>query len=304
MGNDSIRYFARVPIVPDDFENQDSHKDHELVMDFSNDDIYVKKGDGYVNITGKIKEDIKQIKDGSSVIHIVTEDTAPPVKDRSENNWYYIITRSEEIGTGSAIPVSSYIYYGLIKSYERDKNYILIAQNAMSGSGTIKFDIVEGYGPCIYIPINFGASFKDHKTGAPIKHTIEDRIYAMSPSIGSYIAYDVYTLDMFDPGEHSVDVDLSGSDQFAVQFDTNHPEIKGLKLPDTINVRDGDCIGTIPDPEWEDPRFIFNGWSSNKISETIIDPITYKPNENMTLFAWFVYNSDPNVLTYYATYSV
>ena len=33
------KYMARIPIIPDDFENQNVHKNHELVMDFTQDDI-------------------------------------------------------------------------------------------------------------------------------------------------------------------------------------------------------------------------------------------------------------------------
>ena len=36
------KYVARIPVVPDDFENQNSHKDHELVMDFEQDEAYIK----------------------------------------------------------------------------------------------------------------------------------------------------------------------------------------------------------------------------------------------------------------------
>ena len=300
MVNDNNRYVARVPIVPDDLSNQDSHKNHELVMDFKEDDIYVKKDDGYVNITGKIKEDIKQIQDGSAVIHIVTEDTIPPVRDRDENHWYYVVTRSKDYN-GENVSTTSYVYYGLIKSYDHDANYILIAQNIISGSGTIKFDILEGYMPCVYVPINYAAIFTDHETGEEIESTIEDRIYAMNSKIGTYVAYDVYLLQLFEPGVHIVDMNLNGSDHFTVKFEANSEGIQGLKLPDSISVKDGHCIGNIPDPEWDDPRFIFKGWSTNKIAETIIDPTSYKPNDNMTLFAWFDYNSDPDVLTYYTT---
>ena len=38
---DNKKYMARVPIIPDDFENKDEHKNHELVMDFIENDIYV-----------------------------------------------------------------------------------------------------------------------------------------------------------------------------------------------------------------------------------------------------------------------
>lgn len=301
MADDNKKYVARVPIVPDDFEFQDEHKNHELVMDFEKDDIYVKKESGYTNITGKIKDEIKQIQDGSAVIHVVTDQTVPPIKERTENHWYWVVTKAEEIG-GGAVATSSYIYYGLIKTYYPSKNYLLIGQNMTSGLDTVPFTILEGYCPCFYIPINYGASFKNHNTGENIEYTIEDRIYAMNTTAGSYVAYDVYTLKLYEPGDYMIDLDLTGSDNFTIAFDTNEPTISGLVLPESLHVHDGDNIGTIPDPTWDDPRFLFKGWSTSKIAATIIDPAAYKPEMNMTLFAWFEYESDPNLLTYFATY--
>ena len=73
------KYTARIPIVPDSLENRRRHKDKELVMDFTEDDLYIKRGDEYINITGEIREHVEQIQDGSSVIHIVTEETLPPI---------------------------------------------------------------------------------------------------------------------------------------------------------------------------------------------------------------------------------
>ena len=144
MANDNKKYVARVPIVPDDLSNSNNHTDHELVMDFQNVDLYVKLGDAYSNITGKIKEDIKEIRDGSSIIHIVTEQSLPPVKDRQENNWYYVVTSAEETG-GGVIATSRYIYYGLIKTYDPSKSYILIAQNLTTGNDVVSISILEGY---------------------------------------------------------------------------------------------------------------------------------------------------------------
>ena len=299
MASDNTKYVARVPIVPDDLANVNEHVDHELVMDFPNDDLYVKYGDAYSNITGKIKESVKEIQDGSSIIHVVTEQTLPPVKDRSENNWYYVITRAEENG-GGVIATTSYVYYGLIKTYDDSKNYILIAQNMTTGNDTVAISILEGYCPCFYVPVNYGASFKNHNTGEIIKATVEDRVYTLNPELGSYVAYDVYSLELFEPGDYNIELDLAGSDKFIITFDSNHTPA-GLVLPENIHVADGDCIGAIPDPTWEDARYEFYGWSTSKIADTIIDPTAYKPNGDMTLFAWFEYNSDPSMLEAYAT---
>lgn len=299
MADDNKKYVARVPIVPDDFENANSHVDHELVMDFQNDDLYVKLGDAYSNLTGKIKESIKEIQDGSSVIHVVTEQTLPPVKDRSANNWYYVITRAEETGSG-AIATTSYIYYGLIKTYDTSKNYLLIAQNMTTGNDTVAITILEGYCPCFYVPVNYGASFKNHDTGEVIKATVEDRIYTMNPELGSYVAYDVYSLELYDEGDYNIEIDLAGSDKFIISFDSNVTP-KGLELPENIHVEDGDCIGEVPDPIWDDARYEFMGWSTSKIADTIISPVSYKPDDHMTLYAWFEYNDDPSMLEAYAT---
>ena len=298
MANDNKKYVARVPIVPDDLSNSNNHTDHELVMDFQNVDLYVKLGDAYSNITGKIKEDIKEIRDGSSIIHVVTEQTLPPIKERSENNWYWVITKADEVG-GGVIATTSYIYYGLIKTYDTSKNYLLIAQNMITGNDVVAMTVLEGYCPCFYVPVNYGASFKNHDTGELINATIEDRIYAMNPDLGSFVAYDVYSLELYDEGDYNIELDLAGSTEFIITFDANQTPT-GLVLPENIHVEDGNCIGSIPEPTWEDARYEFKGWSVSKIADTIINPESYKPNENMTLFAWFEYNADTSLLEAYA----
>ena len=297
---DNDKYIARIPIVLDEFKNKNNHQNHELVVDIDNEDLYIKNGNGYINITGKIREQIKEIQDGSSVIHVVTEQTIPPVKDREENHWYYVITDTEDADGGS-MSTTSYIYYGLIKTYDTSKNYLLIAQNTTTGSDVVKMTVAEGYVPCFYVPINYNASFKNNSTSKAITATIEDRVYAMNSAAGSYIAYDVYVLQLYDAGDYNIKIDLTGSNNFSINFDTNEANVPGLKLPATMSVRDGDIIGTIVTPTWNDPRFIFKGWSTSKIAATIIDPTKYKPNGNMTLFAWFEYNTSTTALAYYAT---
>ena len=64
---DNDKYIARIPIVLDEFKNKNNHQNHELVVDIDNEDLYIKNGNGYINITGKIREQIKEIQDGSSV---------------------------------------------------------------------------------------------------------------------------------------------------------------------------------------------------------------------------------------------
>ena len=297
---DNTKYIARIPIVLDEFKNKNNHQNHELVVDIDNEDLYIKNGNGYINITGKIREEIKEIQDGSSVIHIVTEQTIPPIKDREENHWYYVITSTED-AEGGSMSTTSYVYYGLIKTYDTEKNYLLIAQNTTTTSDIVKMVVAEGYVPCFYVPSNYNASFKNNDTGKAIPYTIEDRIYAMNSAAGSYIAYDVYILQLYNASTYSIKLDLTGSNNFIINFDTNQANVPGLKLPNSLSVRDGDNIGTIVDPTWTDPRFVFKGWSTSKIAATIIDPKKYKPNGSMTLFAWFEYNTSTTALAYYAT---
>ena len=294
------KYMARIPIVPDDFENQNVHKNHELVMDFTQDDLYVKKDDGYVNITGKIKEDIKQIADGSAVIHLVTEKTLPQIEDRRENHWYYVITRSGNKESGEQVSVNNYIYYGLIDEYNTSKNYLLIGQNMTDGEDTIQFDIVEGYSPCLYIPVIYNATFINHETEEIIDFYVKDRVYALDTFSGTYNSYDVYVLDLTDPGQYLVDIQLTGINSFFIYFDVNVSGIQGLVLPETMTVENNQSIGYIPDPSDEDPRYDFVGWSLSKYDQNmIIDTQTYIPEENMTLYAWYNFNENVDDIPYY-----
>lgn len=291
------KYVARIPVVPDDFENQNSHKDHELVMDFEQDDLYVKKGDGYVNITGQIKEDVKDVTDGSSVIHIVTEQTVPPIDNRPTNHWYYIITRSKE-QSGEPVYVNKYIYYGLIKNPYGENNNLLIGQNVTTESDIIPFTILEGYSPCFYIPINYTASFTFTGTIDTIDYEIKDRIYAINTLYGTYEAYDVYVLDITDPGEYSVTLTINGTDTFTVTFGANIETIEGLILPDPIEVHLGQVIGFVQEPIKEDPHYDFQGWSTSKHAYVPVNPEVYQPEENVTLYAWYEYNEGTGEIPY------
>lgn len=300
---DNKKYMARVPIIPDDFENKDEHKNHELVMDFIENDIYVKEGSGYVSITGQIKEEIKSIQDGSVVVHIVTESTLPALKDRPENHWYYVITSSETVKSG-AVGLANYVYYGLIDTTAVDRlyQYILVVQNMIEDSSTVKITIRPGYRAAFYVPINMSATFVNEDTGAVINYSIEDRLYAINNADGSYVAYDVYILNLIDEGEYNITIDLTGSDYYNIHFDTNI-SVGGLELPEDIKIRIGSSIGNaLPDePNKTDARYTFVGWSTNKIAQLIIDG-SYVPEGNITLYAFYVYESDPSLLSYYSTY--
>lgn len=293
----NTKYVARIPVVPDDFENQNNHKEHELVMDFENDDLYIKKNNGYVNITGKIKEDIKEITDGSSVIHIVTEQTVPPINERKINHWYYIITRSKD-QSGELIPTNKYIYYGVIKTPYGENNNLLIGQNVTIESDVVQFTILDGYCPCFYIPINYTASFILTNTSDSINYTIQDRIYAINTISGTYEAYDVYVLDLTVPGEYAVTLTINGQNIFTITFGTNIETIPGLILPDPISVQYGDTIGFVQEPIKEDPHYDFQGWSISKYSFIPINTETYQPEENVVLYAWYEYNEGNGEIPY------
>lgn len=300
---DNKKYMARVPIIPDDFENKDEHKNHEIVMDFNENDIYVKEGDGYVSITGQIKEDIKKIQDGSVVVHIVTESTLPAIKDRKTNHWYYVITSSETSKSG-AVGLENYVYYGLIDTTAKDRlyQYILVAQNMIEDSSTVKVTLREDYVIAFYVPINMTPTFVNEDTGAVIDADVEDRLYAINNINGSYVSYDVYILRLTDEGDYNITVDLAGSDYYNIHFDTNI-SVSGLVLPDDIKIRIGMALGELlpEEPDKTDARYIFNGWSTNKISPIIIDE-SYVPESNITLYAFYTYESDPSLLSYYSTY--
>ena len=304
---DNTKLMARVPVIPDDFQNKQEHKDHELVMDFDNEfpDLYVKINGEYINITGQIRDSVKDIQDGSMVVHIVTEDTLPPVKERPENHWYYVITKSEEYGSQEEVLTETYIYYGVIQNdYSTNDNYLLLAQQVFTGDTAYLTVILPDntYTACFYVPITLSPTFTNNDTGELYSYEVVDRLYALNTSTGSYVAYDVYMLNMSRNGETHIAVDLSGGDYFTISFESNEPDIEGLQLPESMEVKDGFAIGSIPDPVWNEPRYIFTGWSTNRIIYEPIDPSTYKPEKDMVLFAWFEFDASANKLEYYATY--
>lgn len=304
---DNTKLMARVPVIPDDFQNKQEHKDHELVMDFDNEfpDLYVKINGEYFNITGQIRDSVKDIQDGSMVVHIVTEDTLPPVKERPENHWYYVITKSEEYGSKEEVITDTYIYYGVVENnYSTSTDYLLLAQQVFAGDTAYLTVMLPDntYTACFYVPITLSPTFTNSDTGELYSYQVVDRLYALNTSTGSYVAYDVYLLNISRNGETHIAVDLSGGDYFTITFDSNESNIEGLQLPDPIEVKDGFSIGSIPDPIWNEPRYIFTGWSTNRIIYEPIDPTTYKPEKDMVLFAWFEFDASANKLEYYATY--
>lgn len=304
MPVDNKKYTARVPIVPDSFQNKQDHKDKELVMDFDNNDLYIFINGGYINITGQIRDAIKDIQDGSVVVHVVTEDTLPPIKDRERNHWYYVIESAEPIGGDKdTVAVTNYIYYGVVENeYYGDNNYLLIGQNVFTGTQTVKVTIGEGYTACFYVPVNLEPRFTNADSGESFSYNLVDRIYALNTTVGSYVAYDVYMLEIPITGDYNINVDISGTDYYTITFSSNYPDIPGLTLPDDIEVQAGDVIGTIADPIWGEPRYTFMGWSTSSVIYTPIDPLRYEPESSMQLFAWFEFNASTNMIGTYSTY--
>lgn len=302
MAADNFKYMARVPIIPDDFKNKLEHKDRELVMDFENSDLYVNKGGEYVNITGQLKEDIKDIQDGSVVLHIVTEDTLPPIKDRKRNNWYYVVTKAKTLDGGDEVTPDDYIYYGIVdNTYGFDKNYVLIAQNMLSNTDRVTMIVRDGTTACFYVPISVSPTFMNVNTGDIISYNVEDRLYAMNTSSGSYVSYDVYMLNITSSGTYNIQVNFNRTNTISIVFDSNE-DVAGLVLPNDKEIYEGEVIGTVADPKWTEARYSFLGWSSSKAAYVAVNPKTYIPEGDMVLFAWFQYNNSKSVVEYEAVY--
>lgn len=301
--SDNIKMTARVPIIADDINNRARHKDKEIVFDFEEEDLYIKRDGQYINITGKIRDTVSEIQDGSTVIHVVTEESLPAIKDRPKNHWYFIITKSEEYQGGESVDTSSYIYYGVINDeYYKDKSYLLIAQNMIVNPSSVKMKIIEGYKACFYIPTSYEPAFYNDETGERLAFTMQDRLYCLTPD-GTSISYDVYISDESNLGDIYIDVTFTGTDWYTIDIVSNDIQIPGLELPvDLIKVEDGNVIGEIPDPIWTAPRYVFKGWSTKKVQFEPIDPMTYIPTGNIKIFAYFDYDNDDSKYTYKSIY--
>jgi len=302
---DNIKYTARIPIVPDSLANQLEHKDREIVFDFDEDDIYIKRGDKYVNITGQIRETVDTIKDGSCVIHIVTEETLPAIKDREKNHWYYVVTEASDYYSDESTIINSYIYYGVINTdYYSDRSYLLIAQNMLTDPDVVKITAPEGYKIAFYVPSTYDARFFNDETDEELSFSIQDRLYTMSGTTNISIAYDVYISSLANLGTVYVRVDFTGTDWYVITLKASNEDIEGITLPTTsIKVADGNVIGTIKDPTWTNPRYVFSGWSTKKNIYEAINTTTYVPTDNMVIYAYFEYDNDDSKYTYKCIYT-
>lgn len=297
------KYTARIPIVPDSLENRRRHKDKELVMDFTEDDLYIKRGDEYINITGEIREHVEQIQDGSSVIHIVTEETLPPISERSKNHWYFVVTESYDFDTQTGKDTSTYIYYGIInQEYYRDKSYLLVAQNMFTDPGCVKMRAAEDHYLCFYVPSDRTPRFSNDETGEELRFIIKDRLYCLTPT-NTTISYDVYISEKDNLGDIDVKVEFIASTYNTVSIESNYINITGLHLEVTsVALEPGQHINSLPDPVWTEARYIFKGWSTNKVSFEEIDLETYSPDGDVTIYAYFEYDDDMSKYTYHASY--
>ena len=284
MAKEDMVYRAKIPIVPDDFANKSRHKINELVMDFDNSDIYVKRETGYVNITGKIKDEIKKIQDGSMVLHIVTEDTIPPVKDRKPNHWYFVVTKSIDAGSGYQIN-DNYIFYGTVNNFSIDKNYILFGQNFIHSGSIVKIRVEENYVPCFYVPITYDTEYTNIDTEEKLDSTWQGRVYALQN--GSYTVYDVYTLDIRTPGIYNIRVSAVENDVYTISFMANIAA-PGVVLPNPFRVKAGLSLGYIPPAYSTDPRYNFAGYSRSKDTMDLVDD-EFVPESHMILYAWYDY---------------
>lgn len=299
----NIKYTARIPIIPNDVTNKAEHKDKELLMDFSNDDIYIHRNGKYINITGEIKEIVENIKDGTSVIHIVTEDSLPAVKDREKNHWYWVVTDAKDYGSGQNLDTTSYIYYGVINDeYYQDNTYLLIAQNMLTNPSAVKINAPEGYKACFYVPTEYEPQFFNDETGEIIPFTVQDRLYCLTPDNVS-VAYDVYISDDDNLGSIYINMTYTGADWYTIKFGANYSNIEGFELSETERkIADGEVLGKIKDPSWTENRYIFYGWSKNKLEFDPIDPETYIPEDNETIYAYFEYDNDMSKYTFKCIY--
>ena len=299
----NIKIMARTPIIPDDFSNKLEHKDKELVMDFSKQDLYVKVNGAYINITGQIRDSVQEIQDGSAVIHLVTEDALPPIKDRQENHWYWVIESAEDIEGGTSSEITQYIYYGVVDdSYLTDRNYLLIGQNVTTGASSVTVTVVEGYTACFYVPITMEPTFTNITTGEVISYEIVDRLYALNTQEGSYISYDVYMLDILNPGDIHIGISLEDLSTYTTTFSSNNMNISGLSLPSPVKTEYGNPVGSVSDPTWNEARYGFKGWSSDQTEYNAVSLSSYRPDDDTTLYAWFEYDDDETKLEYYNTY--
>ena len=295
------KYTARIPIIPDSLINKQEHKLNEMVMDRENYDLYVKTIDGYYNITGSIRESVEEIQDGSAVIELCTEDTVPSIKDRKRNHWYYIITKSKDKATAQTVS-TKYIYYGAVdETYYEDKSYMLIAHNMITNPDTVKMNIPEGYKACFYIPVEYLPTFTNTETNEEIAFSVQDRLYVMN-SDGTFESYDVYISDQSYLGEIFVSLTFIDNNSYTITIKPNYSGIRGYHHIDSTLVQVGDPIGTLDDPTWTEYRYIFRGWSLEKANYIPINPATYIPTRDITLYAYFDYISIEDIMEYDVKY--
>lgn len=299
MDESNKKLTARIPIIPDDLQNKAQHKDKEIITDSVKDDIYIKREDQYVNITGRIRDTVEEIQDGSCVIHVVTEETLPAIKDRKENHWYFVVTEAKAYATGEDSDTTAYIYYGVINDeYYKDKTYLLIAQNMILNPDVLKMTCPAGYKICFYVPVEYAPRFTDEDTGGEISFTVQDRLYSITPS-GTTVSYDVYISDLDNLGDIYVRVDFSGTKWYTVTFESNQSAIDDLTFAtEILRVADGTVVGSVNDPTWSNPRYIFKGWSSTKTTYNPINLSTFVITKDTVIYAYFEYDSDPNKYTY------
>lgn len=300
----NIKPMARVPIVPSSYQNKGDHKLHELVMDYESNDLYVKDENGYINITGRIRDNIQEAIDSGVSIEIVTEDTIPSIDSRKKNTWYLVITDSElDDNLGTALVVDNYVYYGLIDDdYNSSRNYSLLSQNMIPSvfgkAEKLKILLSEGYNPCFYVPTNMRISCK-YESNKAIEMNTMDVIYIFSPQYGTYRSYNMIT--PVDPEynitnskkyfEFSITVD--GANTNDVSFEAINDDI-GFKPIAPLSIEIGKLIPNLPTPVWEDRRYKFKGWSLKRTVFDQIDITEYKVVKPITLYAWFDYDAQGN----------
>lgn len=306
---------GRIPIILADVTQTSIHKDKELLMNYDTSDIYLFKDGQYINITGRIKDQIQEIQDGSMVIHICTEQTLPAIKDRRPNHWYYIILKSEYVGSDEIVNTTTYVYYGVIDAnfFNSTDNYILVAQNTISNTGdVVRITAPTGYKACFYVPTVYRPKFFKMPGNTAMTFNVVNRLYILDTSTNDIIPVDVYVSEEDGFGDLDIKVDYSTPTQYMIEVLCNEDSIKDKITPGETTIY---IPITIPPktlqeyikgirPVCLNPRWVFQGWSSSKTSFQKIDPTTYAPHQNMKIYMYFKYVSPSGLSAGYTVGSV
>lgn len=300
MSDNNVIHNARIPIIPDLKKNTHRHMNNELVFDPDTDDLYIKKDNEYINITGSIRENIHNIQDGSSVIHICTEDTLPDVSQRLPNHWYFVVLRSSILSNKEEnIDNSNYVYYGIINFEKLKSTDLLISQNMISTSGEINLSIPDGFNACLYVPVDTKVKVK--KNGSQVPFTEFDNIYIVTLD-NKLLRYNVYINDSL-RGDNILSVELNDKELYTLSFNSNIDNLD-VVLPEKIKIPANTPIGEVVNPKLKNISdngvYQFLGWSNSKNTFNQIKNISgFTISQDTTIYAYYTKIIKPT-----ATYNI